>query len=142
MRSGGSNRRTKGQEIFGFKTKSPDLRISCDIPPDLRNRSSEPQLRRELPIPLGVGIPVRGRRDPSNVRVQVARNAYLGIRVPQVHVVEQVHYFDAQLDVAFRTKGNVLEERRVHSPVAWTAQIVPWQVSEGPTRWTAECAAG
>ena len=57
----------------------------------------------------GSAVTVRRRRDAPGVRVHIPRHADLGIRVPQVHVVEQVDDFQSQLDVAVRAEGMCLK---------------------------------
>src|SRR5947207_3056255 len=53
---------------------------------------------RELPVPHRIGTPVRRRGDLAGVGVRIARYADLGVGVPEIGVVEDVHRFGAGFD--------------------------------------------
>src|SRR5262245_4608892 len=103
---------------------------------------SEGELHRELEVALRVGPEIRGGRDPPRVRIGRAGYADLRIGVAQVHVVEDVHRFDSQLECLGTAERDPLEHRRVYTPVAGPRQVVARQVAERADRRTAEGAPG
>src|SRR3954469_2592308 len=101
----------------------------------------EGELQRALEGALRVRPSVRRGRDPPGVRVVVAGHPDLGVRVAQVHVVEDVHRLDAELELLVLGETEAFEQRRICPPVPGTAELVARQVAERADRRTAEGAA-
>src|SRR3954469_19017987 len=104
-------------------------------------RALEEELQRELEVALRVSPSVRRGRDPPGVRVVVAGHPDLRVRVAQVHVVEDVHRLDAELELLVLGEAEALEQRRISAPVPGTAELVARQVAERADRRAPEGAA-
>src|SRR5262245_11107026 len=100
-----------------------------------RARFSEFELERELEVALRI-CPAIGRRvDDAQVFVDSQFAARVktpdrGIRVGKIDVIEEVYRFDAELKLLRFGELELLEERRVGSPVAGAAERVTLQVAE------------
>src|SRR3954467_10225368 len=104
-------------------------------------RALEDELQRELEVALRVRPSVRRGRDPPGVRVVVAGHPDLGVRIAQVHVVEDVHRLDAELELLVFGEAEALEQRRIRAPVPGTGELVARQVAERADGGTPEGAA-
>src|SRR5215510_4136881 len=101
----------------------------------IRVRFSEFELERELEIALRICPAIGGRVDDAQVIIdrQLAARVKLpetDIRVGQVDVIEEVYRFDAELKLLRFGELELLEERRVGSPVTGAAERVTLQVAE------------
>src|SRR6266536_1548365 len=88
----------------------------ADLRSSIPDGASEDESQGKLEVPLRVGAAVRGRRDPSRVRIVVARDPDLRVGIAQVDVVEEIHDLDAHLDLLRARQPELLEQRRVGAP--------------------------
>src|SRR5262249_47954533 len=92
---------------------------------------SEFELQRKLEVALRVGPSKRSIRDHARVRVRAGWIPDERIRLIQVHMCEQVHRFDAELELFAFREAELLEQRGVGPPVLGSAQRVSLQVAKG-----------
>ena len=92
------------------------------------------ELQSELEITLRILAAESGVRDASRVRVRTGRVSEEGVRLVEIHVIEQIHRLDAEFQFFRLRKPELLEQRCVGAPVLRPAQRVSLQIAESPNR--------